>query len=66
MKPIFGDVTAFDGSDDAKCKQFLKIFQQIHNRLNVFSNLSIESLDRQSLQHQMTLIGQQKLETVSE
>lgn len=53
----FPDPAEFEGSDAEKAAFFMDVFGQIHNRLDIFVNLPMESLDRLSLQRKLDEIG---------
>jgi protein-tyrosine-phosphatase/DNA-binding transcriptional ArsR family regulator len=54
----FEDPAAFEGTDQEKHKQFLKIFHQIRSRIQIFAALPFNTLDRSALQHEASKIGQ--------
>lgn len=45
------------GTDEEKRKSFQQVFMQITNRVRLFLNLPIESLDRMAIKHKMDEIG---------
>lgn len=53
----FPDPAAYEGSDTEKAAFFMDVFGQIHNRLDIFVNLPMASLDRLSLQKRLDEIG---------
>jgi arsenate reductase len=53
----FQDPAAFEGADEDKLRLFRTAYHQIANRLRVFLNLPIGSLDRLSLQQKVKDIG---------
>jgi arsenate reductase len=53
----FQDPAAFEGADEDKLRLFRTVYHQIANRLRVFLNLPIGSLDRLSLQQKVKDIG---------
>ena len=59
----FEDPAAFDGSEAEKRALFARVYGYIANRIGIFVNLPIESLDRLSLQRQLEEIGARHTET---
>ncbi|MCG8016518.1 MAG: hypothetical protein JAY97_09910 [Candidatus Thiodiazotropha sp. 'RUGA'] len=51
------DPTAVDGSGIEKKAASVKAFNELLNRISIFVNLPIASLDRLKLQEQLDLIG---------
>ena len=51
------DPAAVTDSEDAAKAAFFEAFRQLNNRIGIFINLSMERLDRMSLQHQLEEIG---------
>ena len=47
------DPAAVTDSEDAAKAAFFEAFRQLNNRIGIFINLSMERLDRMSLQHQL-------------
>lgn len=54
----FPDPAAFRGTDAEKRAHFAEVFGWINNRISVFVNLPMSSLDRLSLQREMDRIGE--------
>ena len=57
------DPAAVQGTDEEKRKAFFSAYNQLHNRLLIFTNLPLTSLDKLSLQEKLQEIG--KLEQQS-
>jgi protein-tyrosine-phosphatase len=53
----FPDPSRFDGSEAEKRAFVADVFRQIHNRLSIFINLPIASLDRLALQSRLDALG---------
>jgi len=51
------DPAAVAGSDDEKRRAFAEAFRHLSNRINLFANLSMEKLDKLSLQKKLDDIG---------
>jgi arsenate reductase len=51
------DPAAVEGTDTAKWLAFRKAFRELENRIEIFVNLKISSLDRMSLQNRLQEIG---------
>jgi arsenate reductase len=51
------DPAAVVGSDDEKRRAFAEAFRHLSNRINLFANLSMEKLDKLSLQKKLDDIG---------
>lgn len=58
----FQDPAAFEGSDEEKRKLFNKVFRQIMARVSQFVNLPLHVLDRNAIQTEMRVIGEQAVE----
>lgn len=58
----FEDPAAAEGSDEEKRASFNRIFHQIRNRVNVFANLPLASLDSLAIKREMDQIGNTKVE----
>ena len=56
----FEDPAAAQGTDEDKRKAFEKVFHQIKNRVNLFSNLSLSELDKLAIKAEMDKLGQIK------
>jgi len=52
-----GDPAAFEGPEDQQRQLFRRIYVELERRIELFTNLSIESLDRLSLQSRLDEIG---------
>lgn len=64
-KPItahwgFEDPAAFAGTDEEKRREFQRIFRFMTNRVQLFANLPLESLDNLSIKREIEAIGQSK------
>lgn len=57
----FEDPAAVTGDDERKRRAFDKIFHQIMSRVQLFVNLPLDTLDAQSIRHEMALIGNSPL-----
>ncbi len=57
----FEDPAAVTGDDELKRRAFDKIFHQIMKRVQLFVNLPLDTLDAQSIRHEMALIGKSPL-----
>ena len=53
----FPDPAAFDGAETEKRAFFADVYGQIHNRIAIFVNLPITSLDRLSLKAKLDSLG---------
>lgn len=51
------DPAAMEGSDEQKRRAFAEAFRHLANRINIFTNLPMEKLDKLSLQKQLDDIG---------
>ena len=51
------DPAAVEGTDTEKWLAFRKVFRELENRIRIFVNLKISSLDRLSLQNRLQEIG---------
>ena len=51
------DPAAFEGTDTEKRVAFAETLRMLHNRIGVFVNLPIRSLDKLSLQRRLQSIG---------
>lgn len=58
------DPAAVEGTDTEKWLVFRKVFRELENRIKIFVNLKISSLDRMSLQNRLHEIGQARVATV--
>lgn len=56
------DPAAVEGSDTEKWLAFRKAFRELENRIRIFVNLKISSLDRLSLQNRLQEIGRTRVE----
>src|SRR5258706_15667110 len=54
------DPAAVDGSDDRKRRAFSDTFRHLSARINIFTSLSMDKLDKLSLQKKLDEIGQSK------
>lgn len=45
------------GDEIAKKRVFARVYRELHNRISIFVNLSFESLDKLSLQQELSRIG---------
>lgn len=57
----FPDPASFEGSEAERRAEFADVYGQIHNRISIFVNLPIASLDRLSLQRRLDELGQKQL-----
>jgi arsenate reductase len=57
----FPDPAAVDGSVEVKRAAFAQTLRQIRNRVQLFLNLPLETLDRMAIENRMRAIGQQPL-----
>ena len=57
----FPDPAAVEGTDDEKRAAFAQTVRQIRNRVQLFLNLPLETLDSLSVENKMRAIGQQPL-----
>jgi arsenate reductase len=55
------DPAAFVGSEEARRRFFLRIYTELENRIEIFSSLPFESLDRFALERRVREIGTIKL-----
>jgi arsenate reductase len=55
------DPAAVEGTDTEKWLAFRKAFRELENRIKIFVNLKISSLDRLSLQNRLTEIGRTRV-----
>ena len=53
----FADPAAVEGSDEVKHRAFDKIFRQIMNRVQLFVNLPLATLDKAAMQRELRAIG---------
>jgi arsenate reductase len=51
------DPAAVEGSDEAKRKAFFRAYNQLHHRISIFTSLSMDKLDRLTLQKRLDDIG---------
>ena len=58
----FEDPVALEGSDEQKRAKFREIFRQIRNRIDIFSCLPLDKLDRFAIKREMDAIGNTKPE----
>jgi arsenate reductase len=56
------DPAAVEGSDTEKWLAFRKAFRELENRIRIFVNLKISSLDRLSLQARLQEIGKTRID----
>ena len=56
------DPAAVEGKDPEKWLAFRKAFRELENRIRIFVNLKISSLDRLSLQSRLQEIGKARLD----
>jgi len=59
------DPATFEGTDAERRAFFLKVFRMLQNRISVFTNLPVASLDRQSLQSRIKDIGRMRDEAAA-
>lgn len=59
------DPAAVDGSDADKRRAFNTAFRELDNRIKIFTNLRLESLDQPSLQRQLDEIGKTSREELA-
>ena len=57
------DPAAVQGSDEVRRKAFLRAFTELSTRINLFLNLSLDKLDRLTLQRRLREIGKIGQET---
>ncbi|MFM0322237.1 arsenate reductase ArsC [Caballeronia glebae] len=62
----FQNPAAFEGTDEEKRAFFNKIYRQIMNRVSQFVNLPLHVLNRNSVQHEMRVIGNRPAEGTNE
>jgi arsenate reductase len=55
------DPAAVEGTDTEQWLAFRKAFRELENRIKIFVNLKISSLDRLSLQNRLTEIGRTRV-----
>lgn len=53
----FEDPAALEATDDEKRTMFRKIFHQIRNRVDIFSQLPLTNLSKLAIKHEMDKIG---------
>ena len=58
------DPAAVEGTDTEKWLAFRKAFRELENRIRIFVNLKISSLDRLSLQNRLQEIGTTRVDEV--
>ena len=58
----FEDPAAVEGSDEQKRQAFQKIFRQILTRVQIFVNLPLHVLDKNTIKREIDTIGQAKQE----
>ncbi len=58
------DPAAVEGTDTEKWLAFRKAFRELENRIKIFVNLKISSLDRLSLQNRLQEIGKTRVDKV--
>ena len=51
------DPAAVDGSDEQKRRAFAEAFRHLAHRINIFTSLPLDKLDRLSLQQKLEEIG---------
>ncbi|MBL8200767.1 MAG: arsenate reductase ArsC [Chromatiales bacterium] len=56
------DPAAVEGNDTEKWLAFRKVFRELENRIKIFVNLKISSLDRLSLQNRLQEIGRTRVD----
>jgi len=56
------DPAAVEGTDTEKWLAFRKVFRELENRIRIFVNLKISSLDRLSLQNRLQEIGKTQVD----
>jgi len=54
------DPAAVDGSDETKRLAFARAYNQLYNRIQVFTALPVASLDKIALKKELDAIGQQR------
>lgn len=57
----FPDPAAVEGTDEVKREAFRQTLRQIRNRVQLFINLPLETLDRMAIESRMREIGKQPL-----
>jgi arsenate reductase (thioredoxin) len=57
----FPDPASVEGDDEKKRAAFAQTLRQIRNRVQLFLNLPLETLDRMAIENRMRAIGQQPL-----
>jgi protein-tyrosine-phosphatase len=55
------DPAAFEGTEEAKRRFFLRIYTELENRIKIFTSLPFDSLDRFALERRVTEIGTAKM-----
>ena len=55
------DPGAFEGTDSEKRRFFFRIYLELENRIKIFTNLRIDTIDRFALQQHVKEIGSTKL-----
>ena len=53
------DPSRFEGSDEEKSREFVRVANVLKRRIELFASLPVDKLDRLSLQRQVTGIGKQ-------
>lgn len=56
----FADPAAVEGSDEVKRAAFANTLRQIRNRVQLFLNLPLETLDRMAIENEMRAIGRER------
>jgi arsenate reductase len=54
------DPAAFEGTDEARRRFFLRIYTELENRIKIFTSLPFDSLDRFALERRVREIGSVK------
>jgi arsenate reductase len=60
------DPAALEGPDDARRRLFRRIYLELERRIDLFTNLPIESLDRLTLKARLAEIGKSGTATAGE
>jgi len=55
------DPAAFVGTDEQKRQFFVRVYTELENRIRLFTNLPVETLDRSALEQRVNEIGSMKL-----
>ena len=55
------DPAAFEGSEDEKRRFFARVYRELENRIQIFTNLRIDALDRFALKQRVAEIGKSRL-----